>query len=582
MAGGKVVQIPGVGNVEFPADMSDADVAKEAQKAYDAAPSEPDTMMGGMAKGFKEGVVGGASGFAKGLLPGVWSGSKGIVMLPISLIKGAIDTVGGAERLAKDPEGTLNDVLTTWKNAPKEAIDAVKSTLDLARNDPEAFGKAVGQITGETEVGIAAAKAVPMLPKPLATKVGSTMSRFGKQAGWPLRITGAHQIISGNVLGGVGTMMAPQMLESTGEALQNFGGRTSVTPRLVGSDTPPSRNVTTGGMRMAPGKEQGVTSTVTKSLEEAINKAPGMHSYTDEAITAAKKQSDAARTASAKAESVATKAETKADLDNLRNKRFTDQTGGSNTPKSDAELAQEYLSKQRQPAWAPAPTSLRGAGLPGGVRLAQPVGSSTPFKAAEEISTPGSVKYQETQAAKNRPIAKVSTGSAAVPGGDPYAKLGTRFIPGIDKVDAPGNPAAGLGPVDMPRGGSVETGPAPVTPERNAEVSAGPVGGIRDTPNRTPIPTSAPSASYTEETGYVPRNPLTLTSSEGGLSESDVNPITAEMMYREISRKSIITPDDAITLKSLKDLIQRRASEVGTSYASGGKAGPAISPKDEY
>ncbi len=95
--------------------------------------------------------------------------------------------------------------------------------MDVAAKDPEGFGKEVGKYTGIAETGVASAKLVPMLPKPIAEKVGTAAETFGKRASWPLRISGAHQIIGGNVLGGVGTMMAPEMIGSTGKAMRTWG-----------------------------------------------------------------------------------------------------------------------------------------------------------------------------------------------------------------------------------------------------------------------------------------------------------------------------------------------------------------------
>ncbi len=205
---------------------------KAKQKPYVAKPpveGGPEDYWSGFLHSLKPGgtsdqaALAGAKGFAKGIIPGVGEGVKGTLLLPVALLKAVINTVGGAGNLIDDPQGTLASAWESVKGIPGQARDAVKAAMDVAAKDPEGFGKEVGKYTGIAETGVASAKLVPMLPKPIAEKVGTAAETFGKRASWPLRISGAHQIIGGNVLGGIGTMMAPEMIGSTGKAMRTWG-----------------------------------------------------------------------------------------------------------------------------------------------------------------------------------------------------------------------------------------------------------------------------------------------------------------------------------------------------------------------
>lgn len=183
---------------------------------------EPDTYMGGFLKGAKEGMIGGATGFAKGLIPGAIEGVKGIATLPITLIKGVIDAGFGGARLYNDPVGTLTEAYNTYKKKPGELSDTIKSALDLARNDPEAFGKEVGNLTGQVEVGIGASKLAPLAPRPVARAIGNIAEQVGTKGAWPIRMMGAHQLGSGNPLG-MATIALPEVLRKGGTSMKQWG-----------------------------------------------------------------------------------------------------------------------------------------------------------------------------------------------------------------------------------------------------------------------------------------------------------------------------------------------------------------------
>lgn len=262
----------------------------------------------------------GAKGFVKGIIPGVGEGAMGMVTLPISILKEVIATTKGAGNLVDDPIGTLTEAWNNVKSIPGQARDAVKAALELAKNDPEEWGRQVGKITGNLGVGVAAAKAVPMLPKPLAEKVGTAAETFGKKASWPLRITGAHQIIGGNVLGGIATMTTPELLESGGTKVRQWGESGPVTTRLVkdgdviATAKKPSQSRAT---RLSPDQQAGIRTSIAKNLDTSLEKlgnpaADGLKDL-DTAIAAEKKNAQGIRIASAKRETAMQALEEKAD-----------------------------------------------------------------------------------------------------------------------------------------------------------------------------------------------------------------------------------------------------------------------------
>lgn len=185
--------------------------------------TEPDTYLEGALKGGMEGAIGGAKGFTKGIVPGAAHGVVNSLMAIPALAKGLLGTAIGTKNLITDPENTLREAAASIKGMPGKAADAINSALALAAKDPEAFGKAVGDVTGQTMVGIAGARALPLAPKPIARAAGSLMEQVGTKGAWPIRMMGAHQLGSGDPFGLL-TMAMPGGLKSGGQALQKFGG----------------------------------------------------------------------------------------------------------------------------------------------------------------------------------------------------------------------------------------------------------------------------------------------------------------------------------------------------------------------
>ena len=199
----------------------------DTDQTLDAAPGasgghSPETYWGGFTKGAKEGIVGGAKGFVKGVGDVV----RHPVNTVVDQIKGAVgavaDTAQGAVNLYQDPAGTLQTTATSLKGLPQNAIKMLGDAGDKAATDPEGFGRDVGQMTANTEAGVALAGGLRFAPKPIARGVGSLAKTIGQQAKWPLRMVGAHQLGSGNPMGVV-TMAIPEQLKKGGEGLQRWG-----------------------------------------------------------------------------------------------------------------------------------------------------------------------------------------------------------------------------------------------------------------------------------------------------------------------------------------------------------------------
>jgi hypothetical protein len=215
--------------------------------------NEPDTYWGGFAKGAKEGMVGGAEGFAKGIVPGAYHGAVNSLMAIPALAKGLLGTAVGTKNLIADPEKTLREAAESMKGIPGKASEAIDSAMKLAAQDPEAFGKAVGDVTGQTMVGIAGARALPLAPKPLARAAGKLAEQIGTKGAWPIRMMGAHQLGSGDPLGLL-TMAMPGGLKSGGEALQKFGGADTAKTLPSGARELDFGNVKSPGIRLAAEK----------------------------------------------------------------------------------------------------------------------------------------------------------------------------------------------------------------------------------------------------------------------------------------------------------------------------------------
>lgn len=217
----------------FPAGMDPHRAAQvvrnhELKVKSEAPMKEPTTFGEGFHRKLEnESVAGGAVGFAEGAPSGVVGAAKAIAHSPIDILNAMVSTGEGAKRLANDPAGTLSEALDSVKNMPGSVYSSIRDTLskylDLAKKNPLEFGRAVGNATGGIEAGLVAGQGTRLLPKPLARTVGQGMATVGKKAEWPLWITGAHQLASGNPAG-FATLGMPSLLKSTGTGLVHVGG----------------------------------------------------------------------------------------------------------------------------------------------------------------------------------------------------------------------------------------------------------------------------------------------------------------------------------------------------------------------
>ena len=174
--------------------------ASPASSVQPVSASEPDTYWAGFRKGAGEGMVGGAKGFAEGVLSS-----------PASF-------VAGLYHLATTrPDTSVRELL--------QAISSVPQAFREAGVDPEAWGRGVGDLTGQTMVGLSAgpitSRAVSGVrtaaASPLAARVGPKLVKHAATA------TGAYLGgPAGAIVGsGVGEELAAAMRPKTPPASLN-------------------------------------------------------------------------------------------------------------------------------------------------------------------------------------------------------------------------------------------------------------------------------------------------------------------------------------------------------------------------
>jgi hypothetical protein len=147
---------------------------------------EPSTYIAGALKGAKEGILGGAKGFAEGMLQSPASFAKGIVSM-----------------LTTNPVTTVKDAIAAIERLP----DAVRS----AGADPEAWGQGVGDVTGQTMIGLAGPRAV----KAGVQAAPAALRTVGAAAAIP-----AGAAIGGTVGGPVGAAVGAGLGGLAREAIQ--------------------------------------------------------------------------------------------------------------------------------------------------------------------------------------------------------------------------------------------------------------------------------------------------------------------------------------------------------------------------
>jgi hypothetical protein len=274
------------------ADEPDENIGTVINKYMD----DHDTMLGQTLSEFK--------GVAKGVPEGVWSTVRGV--------------------LYDMPVGLYGDIKNAIAGQPPEYA---KSVLDSITNMPESFkngtheerGKMMGNVLG----GFLAAKYAPGTPRTVAKGVGTSMEFTGTKAGWPLRMVGSHALGEGNLLGGA-MIAAPEVLQSTGKALREWGENTknkfapgtvrlvnpvtdevvATNPATMKAKTPGAIRIGTPSAKVQAGFRQDVGSEINKALDfdPLVKRARENLKGIDTAIAKEETRGNAVRVASAQRE----------------------------------------------------------------------------------------------------------------------------------------------------------------------------------------------------------------------------------------------------------------------------------------
>src|SRR6266404_3334769 len=273
------------------------------------------------------GMVAGGKGFLKGLPIGVakaiTSIPAGAISLGIEALSTVADTADLLSRGSKDPAAYTDALDTAYKNVTsmpgqmgQQAGEFLIHLRTLAENDPEAYGRAIGEMTGNVEAGIAGAKLVPKGLRPLGRRVGTALEETGKLSKWPMRISGSHAILGGNPAG-IAMIAAPPMLERGGTRLKEFG---EMDPAFQAAQSVKGLKAS---LKLSTPQQSKAISELQTSLGKtgerigarALRTAKQGLSSVDAAIAEAKKEAGATRTAARKEEIGGRKAEEKADVE---------------------------------------------------------------------------------------------------------------------------------------------------------------------------------------------------------------------------------------------------------------------------
>lgn len=128
--------------------------------------------------------------------------------------------------IAKD---VIVDAYSMYKGeSPENARKFVESLADLPKQwnegGPRERAEMLGNIFGGMALGIGEYKYGPKSAKAVARTTGGAVESTGKLAGWPLRISGSHKLLSGHPIGAA-MIAAPELLERGGLKLRQWGER---------------------------------------------------------------------------------------------------------------------------------------------------------------------------------------------------------------------------------------------------------------------------------------------------------------------------------------------------------------------
>ena len=178
------------------------------------------------ARGFMQGAAGGAEQLGRGLVHGA---ATAIPNTAIGLTKGTIESVQGLLNLYNAPQDTMDSVSAALAKLPANAQKAVTDYLEKVQKNPESLSRDIGETIGGGAAMAGLAEIAPLLPRPLALRVGQGMAKVGKTGEFAAYLTGAHQIASGNPAG-LATMAVPAGLRTFAKPLIRFGVKGSNIP----------------------------------------------------------------------------------------------------------------------------------------------------------------------------------------------------------------------------------------------------------------------------------------------------------------------------------------------------------------
>lgn len=186
-------------------ELSDVQVYQYAKQQADAAPvksaKEQDSEDSTLTQTLHE-----MKGVVEGLIPGAWS-----------LVKGTLYDL---------PKGVLTGAMDIWQGNPpqsgKDLLDGLARLKDLPADFEKATHEERGQMIGNVLGQAGVAKVAPLTPRPIARQTGAAVEGLGKASAWPLRISGAHSILSGNPIGAA-MIAAPRYIQDAGAKIRQWG-----------------------------------------------------------------------------------------------------------------------------------------------------------------------------------------------------------------------------------------------------------------------------------------------------------------------------------------------------------------------
>lgn len=201
----QIIEVPGVGEVEFPTSMSDADITAAVRKLSggDHAPAAAPPWAAALI-GASQGIEGGLKGFGRGLASAPGNMARGLYGM-----------------LTTNPVETLKGMAAM----PGQ----VAETFQKAGADPEAWGEMVGDATGQTALGAALPKVPGMLrtgTNKAASAVANANPKLLKATGRVLGgAAGAKAGVTGIYAGGAGGAAVAEQLPKLAAKVRDLTSR---------------------------------------------------------------------------------------------------------------------------------------------------------------------------------------------------------------------------------------------------------------------------------------------------------------------------------------------------------------------